>query len=369
MAARLAFLCALALSCVGSCTTDSANCEDADCPPGLTCEAGRCACRDDAACGPSAFCNTAGSCQTLPACRSNADCDVDQRCDLSTGLCRVTTECGIDTHCAFGEVCVDSNCVSGCREDGDCGPLALCRRTDNNTSALGGCVAGVCDVNQDCPFGERCVGGQCFVSPNQSHCADCTDRDCPFEEDFCLVNPRFEAGRPTLGTAFFCGVECTGDPDICPSGYACDTVILLTSFRCLRGESCGSGRTCVLEEGANEGFCTCATTADCPNDTRSARCILGFCEWPRGQLCSAARDCQPLPLCGRYGPGAADVCFLGGEACTEGRECQCFEGACLNSNRPCTTASDCMQTCENGGCRVGEACKPRDGLTCPDVTR
>lgn len=347
----------------------SSNCEPA-CPAASVCQQGRCLCERDEQCAPDQFCNSTGTCQARPFCRSNADCGEGRLCDLSTGRCRTGASgpddpegaCWGDTQCSLGEVCAGGQCTAGCRDDGDCGLGAKCRSVD--ATGFGTCVAGACDSNADCSFGSRCVGDACFESPNSSHCAPCGDRDCPFEGDFCLVDLRFDPAQDPAREAAFCAVACAGDPDICPSGYTCGDVRRLTNFRCRAGEGCGSGRACVVPEGADQGFCECASTADCPNDEASPQCVLGFCRQPPGRLCQRDDDCEPLPLCGPYGPGNRDVCVSTLEPCAAGRDCLCRNGTCQNSNRPCTASEDCFTTCVDGGCKVGEACRPIDGLRC-----
>ena len=358
---------ALVLCALSACAqNDGVECLEGACPPGLACIDDRCRCVDDQACGPGAFCNDDGACQARPLCRSNRDCALGERCATNTGRCIVGEACTLDVQCAVTEICRDGRCQPGCRDDGDCPLNAKCR-PPANSSGLGMCVVGACDVNEDCVFGSRCVGGGCFPSPNPSHCAPCGRSRCPFPGDFCLVNRTYNPARDDLDDARFCGVGCEGEPEICPSGYACETVVRLTEQRCTRERGCGIGRECIIEESAAEGFCTCATTSDCPNNELTSLCRLGFCDWPIGQLCSEDADCSPLPLCDTHRGSPRPVCFFTGESCRFGSDCLCVQGECLNSNRPCASAEDCFIRCDQSLCRVGEACTPRDGLTCNDV--
>lgn len=372
---------------VGDCKVDS------DCPVGSFCKrdardsTGLCSCRSDEACGDGEFCNVQGRCQRVTGCRSNGDCaDPASFCDLSSGDCVPRTGCGFDVHCPAGTVCDESGarCVNGCRDSGDCPLYAVCDRTGLAPGAtLGACVSGICEDDDYCPYGQECSGRQCVPAVSRDHCADCSDgRTCGEASSFCLVNSAYDPAMPGRELAQFCGVDCSDDPSVCPSGYGCGAVVLLTQDQCTEDAACGGGgRRCAIGEGDLRGFCTCVQDADCRFEAIPARCTrtcsglgvqpcesdadcLGRCigTCGNGQRCSSDDQCAPVPLC------QSGRCVTNPiTACRTAEDCLCDAGRCINTGRPCTRGADCNPPCQNGGCYLGDACAPEEGLTCADV--
>lgn len=347
----------------------SARCASAsDCPLGATCifegGDGFCGCETDEVCQAGQFCNSQNRCQTRPACRSNVDCTEGQIC--GGGRCIPQGRCQVDPQCPLGSYCdvVNGACIDGCRSNADC-PLYQ--------SCINGSCEAKCLDSSYCALSERCVGERCFRSPNPSHCAECSeDIDCPWHEDFCLINPAHDPARPETGTARFCGVNCEDDPQICPNGYSCNDVVFLTQQACERDIQCGSAqKRCIVREGDPRGFCTCLRDRDCAYDDVPPRCTpFGLCLSPEGRLCGQDSDCEPLPLCGRHSPENFDICWNQPSIrCSAAQDCLCEEGRCINSGRSCTFGVDCVLKCEDGGCRVGAACAPLEGLTCEALKR
>lgn len=372
---------------VGDCEADS------DCPVGSACRkgptdiSGTCVCRSDEACEDGSFCNAQGICQRKTGCRSNLDCaDRAQFCDLVSGECLARTQCGFDVHCPPGTVCEENRCVNGCRDSADCPLRQVCDRTGQPAGALGACLSGLCDDDSFCDYGQECTGRRCGPASSADHCAPCgRSQPCSESSSFCLINSSYDPGRPENGGPNFCGVECTTNPEVCPNGYSCGAVVLLTQDQCTNDDQCGGGgRRCALGEGDLRGFCTCVEDTDCAfneippscqrscsglgvipcernSDCVSNRCV-GACLNPAGRSCSSSADCQAAPLCS------------GGRCQTDGRRCQaavdCLCGAtgrCINTGRPCQQGSDCNPPCRNGGCYLGDACAPEEGLLCVDV--
>lgn len=327
------------------------------CPEGAACAT---ACASDAECGADEICNQAMRCQRRPRCRSNADCEAAEQCDPTSGSCVAPQVCFADLHCAFGELCEDGACVPGCRSDGDCPLYSVCDA---------GACTNECGSNAFCDLGSVCAAGTCYPSPNPSHCAPCdADRPCPYASDYCLLNHNYDANEPSRGTARYCAVDCLGDANVCPNGYACQPVTLLTEDPCERDIQCQrEDRRCLIEEGATRGFCSCGNDFDCLPESLPPRCRLGFCESPSGQLCGSDRDCRPLVLCDRHGGSPVDICANDGSRCDSAEDCLCHEGRCLNTGRVCEQGSDCILPCVDGVCFVGAACAPVEGLYCPEL--
>lgn len=407
--ARLFYLSLLG-GLLGACTSGAQftnECQrDLDCPPGAFCKisaggqvGGICACRPGTTdlCAEGEICNNEGVCQKRTACRSNVECDSDKYCDLSTGNCIERTSCGTDVHCLPGTVCDPGTgaCATGCNDNGDCPLYQICDFTvPGSVPGSGTCIAGRCDDKSFCDYGSICQGGSCIQDGNPSHCAECGQGSpCPTASDFCLINSSYIPGEEaTRGGPNFCAAECSSEVD-CPSGYGCGGVVLLTQDQCTNDNECGGGgRQCVLGEGDLRGFCTCINDQDCNTDSAPPACLgscggLGLqacqtdndcailpcetnskqCQWPQGRACQQDADCDPLPLCADL-PGVGQICVTDGVTpCQTSADCQCANGTCAFTGRPCGSAADCNLPCQGGGCVLGAACAPIQGLLCPDV--
>lgn len=394
-----AMLASLAPGCDDSASQFVGECEkNEQCGVGAYCKksggaaTGLCACRTDEACAEGEICNTQGICQKRSACRSNAECDSAKFCDLASGNCIERTACGTDLHCLPGTVCGAANkrCENGCFDDADCPLYSICDRTGlTSTTALGNCLSGRCGDKTYCDYYENCTGGTCVRDPDPNLCRDCDPQldDCGNPRNFCLINSGYD-GRPENGGPNFCGVECANQDD-CPNGYQCGGVILLTQDQCTNDTQCGgNGRRCILGEGDVRGFCTCVSDADCTIDQvpaicqkscgglgiqpcqDNAECFSGNCQptsciAPSGQPCTSDAQCQETTLCSEF--GGQRICLTDGTPCTTSAECLCNAGRCYGSGRPCANAGDCALSCQGGGCLLGAACAPIEGLLCPDV--
>ncbi len=331
-------------------------------------ETGRCFCRTDDACPSGQFCNAAGFCQDRSGCEKNADCgDSSLFCDTTTGSCLLTGRCSFDLQCPLGNVCDTSRsvCVAGCRSNGDC-PGTSCRCGDvpcactgTTPAELQACTIGECDPNfcadkSFCLFGELCApiadGGtsrnQCYSDfdvDRRPYCTTCAFGGgvsvCGTGANYCLVD--------TTNGGSFCGADCS-EGQQCPRGYDCsDVVVVYTQWACSRGNpscpannaltcmkdsDCKHGGTCVIptgaaigtcagkcavNEGDNNGFCTCLVDSDCAQES----CSAGECSISR-KKCVTQADCRPI-------------------------RCVDFGGV--------------------GGCLIGQNCAPADGLTCVEL--
>ncbi len=346
--------------------------QDSDCGMPATafrCEVstGECYCRTDDACPPAQFCNPAGFCQDRAGCVDTGDCmDPSLFCDTSTGTCLPVGRCTSDLHCAQGQICdfTRSTCVAGCRSDGDCpgdacrcGDVA-CNCTGTTPDELKTCTVGVCDpnfcsTNAFCQFGQICgippdagftrsVCYSDFNADTRPYCATCSSGGgtltCGSGANYCIID--------TQTDATYCGADCS-QGQACPNGYGCrDIRVVLTRWECdannpCKGDTtlpcsadtdCARGGVCLktdgmitgfcsgqcrLKEGANFGYCSCQTNADCVQQS----CSMGECTISR-RNCVNDIDCDEI-------------------------QCVDFNGV--------------------GGCLIGQNCTPANGLTCVQV--
>jgi hypothetical protein len=348
--------------------------EDRDCgvpTSAWRCEpqTGACFCRTDQACPGAQFCNLAGFCQDRAGCEKNADClDGSLFCDTASGQCLPVGRCTADLQCSLGQVCdaKSSRCVDGCRSHGDCpGTSCRCGETactcpGTTAEARAGCAAGVCDPNfcadsSFCRFGETC-GAQLDAGLTRASCYDDYDTQsrpycdrctfgggldvCGSGPNYCLIDTRHPGNS-------FCGADCS-EGQSCPRGHACQDVIVVfsqwacsranpscpgnptlpcaTDAECKRGGTClkpsGSpsgfcAGKCAIEEGDQQGFCSCQLDADCAQET----CSAGECSISR-KKCVNDPDCRSI-------------------------RCVDFQGG--------------------GGCLIGQNCAPASGLSCNEV--
>ncbi len=138
--------------------------------------------------------STKAECSEDTPCAFGEEC-IEGQCVAST--CATSTQCGIEQYCG-----ADNTCVAGCQEDSDCMFGDYCD-TDAST-----CVAAECtDTHLDCSLGEFCSPtGDCYEAGGY-YCRDCEeDGDCGGGGNYCYSG--------------YCGVECDSQKD-CPAGYDC----------------------------------------------------------------------------------------------------------------------------------------------------
>lgn len=324
---------------------------------------GACFCRQDAACAGSQFCNRLGFCQDRAGCEKNADClDASKVCDTASGQCLPVGRCTSDLECPLGQICDrTSRCVEGCRRQGDC-PGTSCRCGEGPCSCNAGsesCDVGVCDAtfctdSSFCRFGETCGvpdGGtgraHCFEDydpESRPYCDRCTFGGglevCGRGPNYCLIDTRHPGGS-------FCGADCA-EGQSCPRGYSCQDVIVVFSqwvcsrtnpacptnpaLPCRTDDDCKRGGNCVKSPGLDSGFCA----GKCAIDEGDQN---GFCS------CQLDADCPQET---------------------------CSGGECSISRRKCVTDPDCrsircVDYAGSGGCLIGRNCGPTDGLSCNEV--
>jgi hypothetical protein len=336
---------------------------DAECQPNFHCATsglrqGECLCSNNDACpqdaGTPEVCNPSGSCQIKVGCVTNADCNNVGYCDTVVQECVTGSGCNTDLDCPIGQICDlhQTMCVPGCHTIGDC-PLqepCVCSNglecvcppdaggafvdpatVDRSTCEIGACRTDTCAGETSlCPYNDTCEGKSdgglsvCERDPRMDVlCQNCSlgagasGDECVVSNaqgaDFCLIDLH--------GGNLFCGVDCS-QGQACPSGYECDDVIILTQNPCTGSAQCAHGGTCVADEGNGQGFCTCTSNADCPQD-----------------------NCETTTA----------TCRISQQPCVVGPSGDAF----------CRSFISCVDVDGTSGCFIGRNCAPTHGLHCP----
>ena len=242
-------------------------------------------------------------CTSSSQCQAVGDLDDAGIPYCNGAYCEVT--CGLGDaglFCPYNEVCVQS----------DSGP-SLCE-LDPRLGVL-------C---QDCTVGAGASGDECGVANAQG-------------ADFCLIDLHDDNT--------FCGVDCSQGQS-CPSGYECDDVIVLTQNPCISSSQCSTSAIactdggnecpsdsrcssngycaglCVADEGNGQGFCSCVTDSDCPQD-----------------------NCETTTA----------TCRISQRPCVVGSSGDAF----------CRSFITCVDVEGTRGCFIGRNCAPASGLHCP----
>lgn len=356
--AALATALALSFGCPQRTGPELGCTSDLDCGDFKRCDSanGVCRCTDDGACDGSEFCNLAGSCQPKTECLTDDDCRTADNpaaiCDTraphlsgsgaddniysaTAGQCvtlSATVSCLMDSHCPFGFFCQGSQCLPGCRDDGDC-PMG-------DPCINGTCdpTPGACSGNGYCEYGEICQNHVCRphaeaaqlcqrCDPTDTFGSDCTgsclidssidptpcdaDSDCAagycvklpcISDDQCMFEFETCAGGGFLTPGacsgycgdFFCGSSsCDDATDPCPRGYGCYTLVSVSDVSCTRGGGeCPSSSSCSADaSGENQvsGYCACGPDVGCPagTDCVDGGCVTGTTCGPQdGLLCA-----------------------------------------------------------------------------------
>lgn len=355
--AALAAALALVVGCPERTGEELGCTSDLDCGDFKRCDTGNgvCRCTDDGACDASEFCNLAGSCQPKTECLTDDDCRTADNpaaiCDTraphlsgsgaddnvysaTAGQCvtlSAQVSCLMDSHCPFGFFCQGSQCLPGCRDDGDC-PMG-------DPCINGTCdpTPGACNGNGFCEYGEICQNhvcrphaesaqlcqrcdptalvsdctGSCLIdsSVDPSPCdadSDCaagycvklpcaTDDQCMFGFETCEGGGFLTPGACSGYCGdFFCGSSsCDDATDPCPRGYSCYTLVSVSDISCTRGGGeCPSSSSCSADApGENQvsGYCACGPDVGCPGLTEcvDGGCVTGTTCGPQdGLLCA-----------------------------------------------------------------------------------
>lgn len=366
-------------------------------------------------CDASDACPFGSTCKEIPAGKNNAlikQCvPANETCNAGRALCDA---CAGDDECGGPfDLCV-RNIVSGERFCGrDCNPAKnTCPMPGCNPSSLDAapnpdcpqgfscvnlkspsaedgkgpyqCVPnsntcqGYCDparelgqLSSQCGIGRLCVQGTCQAAVDGRQCAPCSNNDdCrrgTFTENRCIVNDC--PACPFKGESF-CSTPCADDAACVRSygtGFVCKPVTDPsgpTRRYCMpqRG-SCKGGLKRLGEDCNANGAFDCLTgvcvkaginafcSNTCTKDTECGDSRYRCCESsPNGYDCSPGKRSGDGPAAGMG--VCAPIGGLFGDDCTPGRP-PCQSGTCLDLG----TARVCSQTCLDGACPEGFACR------------
>jgi Cys-rich repeat protein len=372
---------ALALAHAG-CSSKSATAQgcrsDAECgdPQAFRCDgaSGACRCRTSAACNPGEACNGLGFCQAHVGCYQNSDCPTGFLCDAAASTCIARGLCANDLQCPAGQLCDPATkaCRPGCKSSGDCAlrEVCLCPASADagaaevpctcdglDAASRAQCAIGHCS-NQTCADDSGCNFGEVCRAPPEGGLPRCGSEYDPVLRpycDACIWAP----GQETCGTgpnfclystytqSNYCGVDCSSGQR-CANGYDCkDVIVVYTRTRCTSTDECAG-----------------------PEFRSSIQCSIdGVC--PNRGLCSAEGYCYGRCTF-REGANESFCACVGNEDCAQDR-CESTTRTCSISRRPCDlhgagcTQTRCVDFGAQGGCWIGQNCKPLEGLTCADV--
>lgn len=329
-------------------------------------------------CNQAGFCQVKKGCETNAECPSGLICDTSTGTCVAMGRCTTDLQCALGFVCDLSRnTCVEGcrstgDCQKGaCR----CGDVP-CVCSGTTPAEVAKCALGVCDETfcgseNDCRFGELCAKPDAGQSDGGSQADAGVDAGIRVERNACFAdydpktrpycdNCTFGGGTSVCGTGpnyclidtrnpgnSFCGADCSQGQS-CPRGYGCSDVIVVfqqmacsrsnptcatnPNLPCQKDGDCKRGGTCVgasdggfglcagkcaVDEGDEQGFCTCQVDADCAQET----CSMGECTISR-RKCVGPEDCRTI-------------------------RCVDFQGG--------------------GGCLIGQNCAPANGLSCVEV--
>lgn len=255
--------------------------------------------------------NDAGTIQDASTGQDSGNTTVDANTDQdsgNTGTDASTASCQSDRQCNTGSICLNGDCIVGCRIDEDC--PADSPKCENGANPPGSCVE--CLVGGDCqaPL-NACINGSCTQTCNgpngcsyptvcddaQGLCVRCIDNDQCLNGTICVNND--------------CVPGCTNDQG------------------CMEGQICTNG-SCV--EGCRDDS-SCLDGMICADNN----CRLGC----RPATDTSADTCPVEQHCDAQSLTCADGCGTSNDQCPAGETC---------------LANACYTPCDNGSCPAGDHC-------------
>ena len=237
-----------------------------------------------------------------------------------------------------------------CGAGQDCCPSA-----DGKTATCGACCSATdCDDKIGCTD-DKCGGGQCSHTPNNSHCdagylCDLTQKSCVKAAECssaanctpksCQTNPRCDGGACHFDTCATTGLKC------------CDGVA---------GSAGGCAICCANAECTDNVDCTTDTCAanGCTHTPNNAACAQGLiCDAKHGCVgCQQNADCDDGLSC------TTDVCdsdsMTGTFTCSHLSTCKLGQFCTVNGCSSCVSDSDCQ-----GGVITTNIAQPPIGGSC-----
>ncbi|RWS29323.1 hypothetical protein B4U80_00125, partial [Leptotrombidium deliense] len=399
---------------------DEKECEkDRDCENGLVCETNRCVigCRGNEGCSQHEACINRlcqNPCSFFGVCGRNADCrpiNHNAVCSCPAGfrgnpnvVCtEAPPECLRDSECTVGQICENTQCISGCRHDNNCPENKACINGECENPCLLPNACGVnahcqpvqhrprcecisnykgnafircdtipddyCDLDSSCPLGKICDHNKCIDGCR-------TDGNCRYEE--ACINKICQNPCTIYGA---CGVnalckpanhdrvcsclpEFTGDPKIhcekikpppeCVNDYQCPLEHICQNENCLRGcrtsANCPSDKACIrgkcLDPCTASGACGKGAICAPANHVAVCNCPSGFKGDPDVECREVPPECRVDGDCGSERICLKQKCIAG---CRTHNSCP-YDKACVNGF--------CQNPCNIGGmCGVNTICR------------
>ena len=366
--------CQASAKCTGNqqcCDGDCAECcDDGDCNDGVectdnTCFSGQCMyVPNDTMCEKTEYCSTKDDCRPKQACGIVAGedkdiCGDDSPCTADScvgnfcqhdfclepgaNLCCEGVGCAA---CCNDEQCDndDDPCTVGSCQEGKCSQVTLCGMgqdccpsLDRKTATCGACCSATdCDDKIGCTD-DKCGGGQCSNTPNNSHC-DAGYLCSPDPNvNGCVKAPDCSASKPCQPTA------CQTNPR-CDNGTCHFDTCATQNLKCCAGVAGGSAAGC----GVCCGDAECGDNVPCTKDSCGPN---GCVHTPDSSLCAPGQMCTP---------GGCVACLQDADcddkvACTKD---SCSAGKCLNAPNCAAGYCDpvlnqCVQCTTDGDCQGG----------------
>jgi len=326
--------------CLGSCVdvdSDDSHCGSCgnECGPGESCVTGRCRCGTGPECDDSKVCcldycvdvrtdgDNCGSCSTA--------CDVGETC--VSGVCRCG---GSGPDCSGGDICCGSTCHDLMTDEEHCGNCAtVCDQ--NEMCVSGDCMCG--GTGPDCTGSDACCGTECVdLNTDLGNCGSCGNF-CDLHEavggcvdGICVIEQCNSSFRDCdLVPENGCEADILTDPENCG----------LCTVRCDEGEQCAGGECrCggIGPECFDENICCGAACVNPFNDEHNCGscgiacgagelCVGGECRCGGiGPVCGVDQVCCCTECVDRN--GNQDPCEGCSPSCGMGEECIC--GYCVN---------------------------------------
>lgn len=339
---------------------------------GCVCESGECGpeCSREEQCGDDLVCR-GDRCQHLP-CDDDGDCDGGNVCGAALVAGTVDKACLSPGSLPTGEKCRDH---AECRS-------RVCGAAPGGDSV---CLD-VCDGDEDCTDGTRCVFGAPPLGMGIGVCLEtgqCSESELPVgiasgigctlgqacgESADCLAPLECVDGACTCST---CAAECDVDAD-CDDAFTCVGGICRLRPTCTNEDDCGSEQRCVSWLGRDVSETYCVGTGDRELGAACDRpevCETGFCAGVCTLPCEASLDC-PGSACAAAADGrtycSLDDCpcrddeICGGGRCAVSRAC--LRSSDCESDEACV-GGICLRECERGSdCEANHDCVALDGV-------
>lgn len=293
---------------------------------------------------PGSANDTSGGCSTDAECGPGLQCNAfSKKCNFN-GAGSSGNQCGSNSDCGSGETCKAGLCVGG-----SCSSNSSCK---NPTPICSSSVCSPCSTNSQCLTGEQCQGGACLSTTSvQAPTAGTCPSGTTLSGGSCITLTAIT----NLGGL---GATCAQHSE-CQSSYCGGTTaarqcktsgangdVCTASTQC-SSSNCSSG-TCGVANGAS-----CTTNAQCS----SGSCNSGTCGAPlavNGAICTADSGCSS-GYCG--GTSASRICKTAnngsfGDFCSGANQCgsalACFTNTCAFDMPASFTLTYSTATCAFG---------------------